>query len=102
MFLPHTLYGSIFGAVDCDIEEYLLNFLDTKSIFNLACISKKQQSNILNTKLYQELQNLTSIKSVNNKNIVDEASKYGYIKVLNWWLNSGLELKYSYWAIDWT
>jgi hypothetical protein len=33
---------------------------------------------------------------------LDRASQNGYINVLNWWLKSGLELKYTYGALDFT
>ena len=90
----------IIGLVDLDI--YLLNFLDLKSILNLSLISKKQKLFMLGIPLFNDINDLIKKESWKNlsENIVNISSKHARISILDWLKNSGFEFNYTMYAIN--
>ena len=91
---------SILPVYDLDI--YLLNFLDIKSILILSSISKKHRDNFSNMKLYMDIREISK-KELFQSLIADTirvACKYCSIALLVWFKNSGYEFKYTAGAIN--
>ena len=87
-----------------DLDDYLINFLDIKTIHILKLVSIKLKSIIINNSIYSNIskiiqQNNISFKDFHIK-IIDRASLNGHINILEWFKNSEYEFKYSNYAID--
>ena len=85
-----------------DLDIYLLNFLDIKSILILSSISKKHRDNFSNMKLYIDIKEILKKESFQSliADTVCMACKYCSIALLEWFKNSGYEFKYTSDAID--
>ena len=109
---------------DCD--NYLINYLPLTDIINLLIINTSLKKLVSETKIYAEYLQLKKIDKNkildycyekglinilknyywNGKNIIipdgiDYASENGHIAVLEWFKSSGLEFRYSNYAISW-
>jgi hypothetical protein len=56
---------------------------------------------IIRDKRFLSTQKNLEMKRLHTDDSMDYASKNGWINILNWWVQSGLELKYSEWAFTW-
>src|SRR5437660_842245 len=83
-----------------DTENYLIEFLDVCSIFNYAKVSTMHYHFIKKNILYQQLIRYKK-RYKNYDNLIDWTSQNGYLNILNWFKNSGLEFEYTNNAIDW-
>ena len=86
-----------------ELNEYLLNFLDIRSILRLSIISKETNKLLLSQPFIKDIHKIVQIENIKNfdNEIVDLASKNGHIAVLEWFKNSEYEFKYTDDAIDW-
>ena len=69
---------------------------------NYLQLSKKNYQFLTNNQLFKTIKDycfIDKIKLTSDK-IIENASKYGNVYVLNWFKNSGFKFKYSYYAID--
>ena len=70
---------------------------------NYLQLSKKHYLFLTNSKLFLTIKDyffIDKIKLTSNE-IILNACKHAHIEILNWFKNSGLELKYSDGALDW-
>lgn len=83
-----------------DIDAYLLYYLDFESIMHLTCVSKDQYAFITNLSFIQELKLLKEKHIINIYNIIEHASYYNYITLINWIDESINEFIYDDDALD--
>ena len=85
----------------CDFDIYLLYYLDIKSIFNLASISKDENALITSLDFVKELILLKrKYRYINTKNTIDYAATNNYISILKWFDRSNNDFIYTENAID--
>src|SRR5437016_6014349 len=82
-----------------DTENYLVLFFDVGSVFNYALLSTGHYCLVKIHPLYQQLL-LYKRTYTNYNNLVDWASEYGQLIILDWYKNSGLKFNYGRLPID--
>ena len=78
-----------------DIDIYLLYFLKIKPIFVLSTVSKDENELISKQDSFREMQLIRKENKVNKTNIIDLASLYGYISILDWMDKSVCKFMYD-------